>query len=171
MLQRMVSFSLFAGQKIPHAEYRRFFLLVTLDLFSEYTEKEKAGRVGKPLGTMRAKPGFAAIQEKILEAAGKLALEMKMDKAAEALEEVMVREQARLALAGRPSDRPEAVASFLDRRSAKKGRDPEVGKGLYLPEGFIEAIRLGFQLSRGQLDDGVSAERLNTPRMIGPSSA
>lgn len=166
MLQRMVPYSLFAA-RLPHAEYRRRFVLAALDLFSAFDEGEKKRRIGAEPEEVRAHALFPEIKGRVLTAGGLLAEDRTMDKAAKDFEEVMVREQARLAFTGRPADRPEAIASFLDRTSAKKGREPDPGKGLYLPEGFLEVVRLGFALAKGQLNDEVSAERLNTPKLAG----
>lgn len=162
----MAPYALFAAT-IPHAEYRRLFLLATLDLYSEFDEETKRQRTGHPPAELRARPAFVAIREKVLAAGETLSVSRKMDEASEAMEEIFVREQTRLALAGRAVDRPDAVASFLDRRSAKKGREPDAGRGMFLPAGFLEAIRLGFELSRGQLDESVSATRLSTPKLVG----
>lgn len=170
MLGRMVPYPLFSA-RATHSDYRRLFLLVTLDLFSNYDEEGKRLRTGREPAEQRALPVYAEIYAKVVAAAEALAADRTMDEASEKLEEVFVREQIRLGLAGRVIDRPNAISSFLDRRSAKKGKEPDAGRGMYFPEGFIEAIRLGFELSRGQLDGSVSAAALNTPKLVGSGDA
>jgi hypothetical protein len=166
MLLRLVPYSEFAP-RMPEPRYRKLLLLACMDLLSELDEKEKFRRLGnaepEPL---RQTPDAIAVRERVAAAALKLSEERDTATTARDFEPVFAREKMRLALSGPIDARASAVDAFLDRRSARKGRE-DGSAGMVLPAALLEALKAGFQLGAAAADEEISARRLNTPKLVG----
>jgi len=175
LVARFVPYSDFCDQ-VTLDVFRLLLGTALFDQFSELPDSEKAERMGSQanpvaaerLAGLREHPLYGAVRERIVEQARRLALPRSMDEWAEVAEDIAAREGLKIALTGGVKERIEAVKSFVDRRSAKKGREmaPSI---LMLPDRFVEALKAGLAANAGRAELA-DAGRLNVPRLVGRGS-
>lgn len=165
LIQKVVPYAEFAP-RMPQARYRKLLLVACMDLLGELSEEEKVKRLGEPIDPLRKSKHGRDVRARVREAVLKLSEERDTAAMARDFEPTFAREKMRLALAGPASGRPQAVDAFLDRRSARKGREEGAG-AFVLPAALLDALKAGFALGAAAADEAVSARRLNTPKLIG----
>lgn len=131
----------------------------------------------------REHPQYEPVKEALRASAKQLGGASTVDGMAEAMERNVAHEVYGMAmLAGSDRERLKALDAFVDRRSAKKGREPEKGSALVIPERLLELMAKGLEMEKHlvgpavrqigegpvidlavEQDDEISADVLNVP--------
>jgi hypothetical protein len=129
--------------------YLKLRNLAMIDRFYEKTDEEICEKLGTTLVylmELRADPRFETLASAIKEAASALSQARTMDEWAEAVQDRVAQELFLVGVNGKTArDRVPALEAFADRTSAKKGREAEPGKGIFLPEDLVNVINFALQ--------------------------
>lgn len=164
----------------PRLKVNRFLeirTLYVLDEFWDVTDEEICEKLyvePAQLAALRANPHYPTVGAAIQAAAAGLAAAKTLDEWAEAVEDQTAAELWMIGSGdGLARDRVAALTAFADRRSAKKGREPDPAPPISLPPGFVESIMWVMKQREvtgaivGDVDGGV----LNVPgvqKRVGP---
>jgi len=131
----------------------------------------------------RENPQYQPMVDALKGSAKRLGGADTVDGVAEAMEKEVVHEVYAMGmLEGNAREKLKALTEFVDRRSAKKGREGDAGSALMIPERMLELMALGLEKERhllppeprkigegsvidiaAEADDSISADRLNVP--------
>jgi hypothetical protein len=154
-----------------------FFQLQTMavcDLFFDFEDSEIAKRLSVQewkLSNLREHAYFGKVRDALQASAMALAGAASMDKMAEVAERAVASERLGMALdpSGDSREKAKALESFIDRRSARKGREGESAKVLLLPDGLLEMLRQAREMEDrfGRSEEKViNASIINVPRAL-----
>jgi len=156
----------------PPLKVNRFLemrTLAVLDQFWELPDAEIAEKLNadpRHLANLRANPHYPAVCAAVAEAARNMAKPRTLDEWARDTEDQVAADLYLIGTGeGMTRDRVAALTAFADRRSAKKGREPEAGGQMMMPPNFVTALQFIMNQGAvppvdGQVDGGV----LNVPQ-------
>lgn len=143
--------------------------LAVLDLFWDLKDEEIVEKLGVEqarLWMLRSNPHYQAVCDVVAEAARSMAKPRTLDEWARDTEDRVAADLYLIGTGeGLARDRVAALTAFADRRSAKKGREPEAGGQMMVPGNLVQAIQ--FVMNQGAvpaLEGGVDGGVLNVPR-------
>lgn len=147
-----------------------------LETFFDFSDEEIARKLTVAewrLQNLREHPHYGAVRDALAEQAKKLAGSLTMDALAEVAERAVASERLSTALdpGGDARERNRAQDAFLDRMSARKGRE---GGGstsalIILPEGLLEGLREARELEvkfGGRQEKVIDGSVLRVPKQL-----
>lgn len=150
--------------------------LTILDRYFQLEDESILARMGiaqEHLDRLRAHPHYPPVLEAVKEKTSKLAKPRSMDDWAQEAQDRMASEMFLVALSDAgPRDRVPAIEAFLDRTSAKKGREAEKPAGMMFPDDALKIMKFALEMGQGQepkqIGSGstvdIAADVLNVPK-------